>query len=115
MNIQQIKQILDNAPDWAIEVCQMGVGNNRFKFYDTDGRREEKLIALDGDVYPFTMSINCPRNQLALIEENEKLKAQLEFVANRVNIDEKGNASFPCGGFYDVERTLNNLKELSND
>ena len=115
MDKQQIKQILDNAPEGAVDFCKVGLYGCLFRFYYDSGVHEDVEIESLTDVGCPYATIETLRNQLALIEENEKLKAQLEFVANRVNIDEKGNASFHCGGFYDVERTLNNLEELSND
>lgn len=105
MDKQQIKSILDNAPDWANE------------FYE---RAEGHKTGYSFDGFAVNHALSDLRTQFALIEENEKLKASIaESVQTRLEPHDYTHHEY-CN-FCNENLTKANheddciLKELSND
>ena len=110
MNKQQIKLILDNAPDGATHVdFNSHYWHNSSAGYwlcCDDGSRD-----CEGMIGNHIRKLSDLRTQLALIEENEKLKAQNERMRELFNQYDKADTLTP--EFQLDVKIL--LKELSND
>ena len=134
MNKQQIKQILDNAPEGATHFDSIVYYKARFNdsslnagwdvFSTGNGKWESVGDCYLTDVYKIK-DLSGLHTQLALIEENEKLKANAEKLV-RYGFSKSGegfNYEYPFndGATPDdldsliVEWATDAIKELSND
>lgn len=114
MNLEQelaeLRAIRDDAPYGASHYHYYCGELNFFKWVEVDTYlkwSKKSQSWLDGfRPTQFIHSLISVNRQIELIE-------QLLFIASRVNIDNEGQQSFPCGyGKYDVEQTLKNAANL---
>lgn len=120
MDKQQIKQILDNAPEGATHYLFIGQDENIVMYYRwvkldeyfvfkggefVDGFRPIKIIHNLSDL----------RTQLALIDENEKLKDALNAAIRACYDLDTHSARHENDDYLKACEILDEVEELSND